>query len=170
MKLHTVILPLGALVLATAANATPSGGEMETCMKAALAKKQGETVKLEFKQEGGKPVYEFEITGADGKTYKFECDAAEGKIVEEEEEVDGEDDPRFQAKNKIGLAKAKEIALKAHPGEIVETEYEIESNGSASYEFDIRKQDGKEIKLEVDAATGKIVEDNEEEIYQIGKE
>jgi uncharacterized membrane protein YkoI len=60
-------------------------------------------------------------------------------------------------------------ALKAHPGEIIETEYEIESNGDASYEFDIKTKEGKEIKMEVDAATGKIIENGEEEIYQIGK-
>jgi uncharacterized membrane protein YkoI len=52
----------------------------------------------------------------------------------------------------------------------VETEYEIESNGEASYEFDIQMPDGKEVKLEVDAATGKIIENGENEIYQIGKE
>lgn len=65
---------------------------------------------------------------------------------------------------------AKEIVLKVHPGEIVEVEYEIESVGSAFYEFDIKTAKG-EIKLEVPAASGKIVEeDNEKEIYQIGKE
>lgn len=52
----------------------------------------------------------------------------------------------------------------------METEYEIESNGDASYEFDIKTPDGKELKMEVDAATGKIVENGEEEIYQIGKD
>ena len=51
----------------------------------------------------------------------------------------------------------------------MEAEYEIESDGRASYEFDIKTDKG-EIKLEVDAASGKIVEDNEKEIYQIGKE
>jgi uncharacterized membrane protein YkoI len=75
-----------------------------------------------------------------------------------------------KAKMKISEDEAKQIALRAHPGEIVETEYEIESNGEASYEFDIQTPGGKEVKLEVDAATGKIVENGEEEIYQIGKE
>jgi len=51
----------------------------------------------------------------------------------------------------------------------VETEYEIESDGNASYEFDIKTDKG-EIKLEVDAATGKIIEDKQKEYYQIGKE
>jgi uncharacterized membrane protein YkoI len=142
---------------------------METCMKAALAKHDGEVVKLEFKDERGVPTYEFEILDKDGKSWEVECDAKRGKITEEEQEVDNAEAQLFKSKAKISLEQAKEIALKAHPGEVVEVEYEIESNGDASYEFDILTDKG-EIKMEVDAATGKIVEDNQKEYYQIGKE
>ena len=51
----------------------------------------------------------------------------------------------------------------------MEVEYEIEPDGKASYEFDVRSAGGKERKVEVDATSGEIVEDNEE-IYQIGRE
>lgn len=142
---------------------------METCLQAALAKMPGDVVKLELKNERGTPTYEFEIAGKD-RTMEFECDANTGKITEEEQEVDSPENPAFKAKVKISLEQAKDIALKKHPGKVVETEYEIESNGHASYEFDIEKADGSEAKLEVDATTGEIVEDDEREIYQIGKE
>lgn len=142
---------------------------MEACMKAALAKRDGDVIKLEFKDEHGVPTYEFEILGKDGKSWELECDANKGKITEEEQEVENADAVGFKAKAKISLEQAKEIALKAHPGEVVEAEYEIESNGDASYEFDIMTDKG-EIKLEVDASTGKIIEDNQKEYYQIGKE
>lgn len=169
---HFVIV----LCLALAGQAVPALAEskakvdMETCMKAALAKRPGEVVKLERKDERGAPVYEFEVLGADGKSWELECDAASGKITEEEQEVSDPDDPAFKAKAKISLEQAKQTALQAYPGEIVEIEYEIESNGEVSYEFDIKTQDGKEVKLEVDAASGKIIEDKETELYQIGKE
>ena len=142
--------------------------DMETCMKAALGKRAGAVVKLERKDERGVPVYEFDILGRDGKEWDLECDATSGKITEEEQEVAGPDDPSFKAKAKIGLEQAKKID--AYPGEIVEIEYEIESNGDATYEFDIKARAGGEVKLEVDAATGKIAEDKEVEFYQIGKE
>ncbi|OYY91912.1 MAG: peptidase, partial [Methylophilales bacterium 16-45-7] len=48
-------------------------------------------------------------------------------------------------------------------------EYELEPDGKASYEFDILEADGEEIKVEVDATTGKIVEVSYEN-YQIGEE
>jgi len=143
---------------------------IETCMNAALSKKDGEIVKLEFKDERGTPIYEFEILGKDGKNWELECDANKGKITEEEQEVENADDPLFKDKAKTNLEQAKVIALKAHPGEITEVEYEIESNGNSSYEFDIKTADKGEVKLEVDASSGKIIEDNEKEIYQIGKE
>lgn len=143
---------------------------MEACLKAALAQRDGEVIKLEFKDERGVPTYEFEILGKDGKSWELECDANRGKVTEEEQEVDNAEAAAFKAKAKISLEQAKEIALQAHPGEVVEVEYEIESDGNASYEFDIQTATKGEIKLEIDASTGKIVEDNERELYQIGKE
>ncbi len=50
-----------------------------------------------------------------------------------------------------------------------EVEYEIEENGDASYEFDIVNDKGVETKVEVDAATGKIIEVAIEE-WEIGIE
>jgi len=89
-------------------------------------------------------------------------------VTEVEQEVEA-NDAKFTAVAKVSEADAKATALAARPGTVEETEYEIESDGKASYEFDIKTTDGKEYKIEVDAATGKIVESNEE-AYQIGKE
>lgn len=140
----------------------------ETCYTAALKAKPGMVVKVELKTEKGAPVYEFDIE-RDGKAWDVECDGHTGKVTEIEEEVAGVDAPAFKAKAKVSLDEAKKIALTKYPGEIIETEFEIESNGDASYEFDIVGKDGKEWKIEVDAASGKIVEANQE-FAQIGKE
>jgi len=138
------------------------------CVKAALSKHEGKIVKLEFKSENKSPIYEFDIESADGTAWDIECDAKTGKITEVEEEVKA-DDARFKALAKVTEADAKATALKAYPGKVVETEYELEPDGKASYEFDILEADGEEIKVEVDATTGKIVEHNYE-VYQIGQE
>ncbi|MDP2152418.1 MAG: PepSY domain-containing protein [Methylotenera sp.] len=138
------------------------------CVKAALSEKDGKIVKVEFKSEKKVGVYEFDIETADGKAWDVECNAKTGKVTEIEEEVKA-DDPRFKALAKVSEADAKATALAAHPGTVVETEYELESDGKASYEFDILEADNEEVKVEVDATTGKIVEVSYEE-YQIGKE
>lgn len=177
MKYRYAFLGLSAGLLALATADVPAKpfkmvkikATQETCLQAALAKLDGDIVKVEFKHERGAPVYEIEIAGKD-RTMEFECDANTGQITEEEQEVDSPDHPLFKAKAKVSVEEATKTALKAHPGKVVETEFEIEANGDASYEFDIETDGGKEVKLEVDAATGKIIEDDEDEIYQIGRE
>ncbi|NBO10721.1 MAG: peptidase, partial [Methylophilaceae bacterium] len=42
---------------------------------------------LEAEIENGKPIYEFDIKGKDGKEWEVEVDAVTGKVVETEEEV-----------------------------------------------------------------------------------
>ncbi|MDP2070493.1 PepSY domain-containing protein [Methylotenera sp.] len=172
-------LTMGATLIAAAffANTAVAGHDtikpksydsLGKCVKAALSKHDGKIVKVEFKSEKKTGIYEFDIESADGKAWDIECDAKTGKVTEIEEEVKA-DDARFIALAKVTEAEAKATALAAHPGTVVETEYELESDGKASYEFDILEADGEEIKVEVDATTGKIVEASYE-VYQIGKE
>lgn len=142
---------------------------LEKCMTAALKARAGTVVKMELKMERGVPTYEFDIESKDGKAWDIECDGNTGKITEIEEEVASATDAQFAARMKVTEEQARKTALERHPGEIVEVEYEIEPDGAASYEFDIVTKDGKEHKVEVDATSGKIVEDNTE-LYQIGKE
>ncbi len=142
---------------------------LETCIAAVMAAHSGVLRKLEAKSEKGVPIYEFDVESPDGKAWDIECSARTGKVVEIEQEVKSADDPLFKDKAKVGLEDAQKKALAAHPGEIMETEFEIESDGKASYEFDIKTKGGREWKVEVDAGSGEIVEANEE-FYQIGAE
>ena len=164
-KLSLAVL---ATLFATSALAAEHKGAVETCLKAVTAKHPGDVISLEAELEKGVPTYEFDIKGKDDKEWEVECDAKTGKVIEEEEEVDAKD-PRFLAKAKVTLEDAKKTALAAHPGEVVESETSIEASGSASYEFDIKGKDGKEWEVEVDATTGKIIEE-EVEVYQIGRD
>lgn len=142
-------------------------GRMETCMKAALAKHPGEVLSLEAEIEKGKPIYEFDIKGADGVEWEVECDAKSGKVFEEEIDVDP-NSAEYKAKAKVSMEDAKKTALAAYPGEVVSVEYELE-DGNPIYEFDIKGKNGKEVEVEVDAVTGKIGE-TEDEVYEIGKD
>ncbi|PHS25888.1 MAG: peptidase [Methylophaga sp.] len=166
------ILIISALLMSvnTVAMAdTHSPYKFEKCMEAALEERPGTIIKVEFKNEEGTHMYEFDIRGTDGSDWDVECNAHHGLIAEVEREVDNVNHPLFKAKMKITEAEARKIALAIYPGVIVEVEYEIESNGAASYEFDIDTTVGHEMKIEVDAASGEIVEVNRE-IWQIGLE
>lgn len=172
-------LTIGATLVCTALLANTAFADHESikphkadslgkCVKAALTAHEGKIVKLEMKSEDKKPMYEFDIESADGTAWDVECSVNTGKITEIEQEVKA-DDAKFKALAKVSEADAKATALAAHPGTIVETEYELEPDGKASYEFDILEADKEEVKVEVDATTGKIVEKSYE-VYQIGKE
>lgn len=165
----TLLCLVAAAVAPLASAADVHTGRMEACMKAALAKFPGEVTTLEAEIEKGRPIYEFDITDKDGRQFEVECDARTGRITETEEEVASADVAAFRDKAKVSLEEAKKIALAKRPGEIIETEFSLENDGSPSYEFDIRDAAGKEWEIEVDAVTGKILEE-EQEIFQVGAE
>jgi len=169
MKKTALLVALLALAgTAQAATFPKTSAGLEKCMKAALKAKDGQIVKIELKKEDGEGyVYEFDIETPDGKAWDVECSGKTGKVVEVEEEVT-KDHAGFSGA-KVSEAAAREIALKNAPGEIVEVEYEIEADGKASYEFDIKTTGGKEVKLEVDTESGAVVS-RSDEIWQIGKE
>lgn len=156
--------------IAFADSATPPRTKvsLEDAQTAALAAKPGKVVKVELKREKGQLMYEFDIEG-DGKAWDIEVNATTGKVNEIEQEVVSSEDPLFKSKAKFSTEAAQKIALKKYPGKIKETEFEIESDGKASYEFDIVLKNGKEMKVEVDATSGKIVEASLE-VWQSGDE
>lgn len=159
-----------AIVLATTAFDVQAADQgLEKCIAAAQKQKTGDIVKLEKLNVKGKSVYELEIRDPNGFEWEFMCDVDSGKITETEGEVSSVESQAFKSKMKVTEEDAAAIALKEHPGVIQEVEYEIEANGDASYEFDIVNDQGVETKVEVDAASGKIIEVSIEE-WEIGEE
>ena len=140
---------------------------METCLGAALAMHPGDVVEVELTIENGVPHYEFEIETADGRETEVECDAMTGKIVEVEWENDNMDLDAFLENAKVSPAQAREAALQRVPGRIDDMDLETTSTGIMSYEFEVITPDGKEMDVEVDAMTGKVLE-VESDVYEIG--
>jgi uncharacterized membrane protein YkoI len=141
----------------------------EDCLGAAIERKAGRVIKVEFKTVDARKAYEFDILGSDGKAWDLECDADTATIVSVEREVDSVADPLFAAQAKIAESQARRILAQRYPGEIEEVEYEIEESGDASYEFDVAAGNGTQTKVEIDAATGEIIE-IDRELWQVGFE
>lgn len=149
--------------------AADSNQLFERCLDVALNAREGQVIKVELKLENEREVYEFDIRGIDGKDWDVECLKSTGELIELELEVQHPNHPLFKRNVKFNEEEARDIALKLYPGEIIEVEYEIESDGKSSYEFDIDTLEGSEIKIEIDATTGKVVETNAE-LWQVGLE
>ncbi len=148
---------LSSLITLISTMAMADNAAMDSCRKAAGDAAKGEIVKIELEQKKDLAIYEIDLKADDGSQWEFKCDKATGKIIETERELPNADHPAFAALKKIDEAEARKIALAAHPGTITGVEYEIEADGTATYEFDIKMNDGRNMEIEVDAATGKIV-------------
>ena len=70
--------------------------------------------------------------------------------------------PRMSKQAKVSITEARAIALKAHPGKIVDEELEKEKGGiGLRYSFDI-KRGAVTQEVGVDAQTGKVLENKKE--------
>lgn len=165
-NVYAVAIFIGFGFSSTAANAQDP---LERCLDSVTKQKPGEFVKVEALEFEGKPSYEIELRDATGAEWEYMCSAETGEIFESEREVESAENSEFKSKMKIGLDAAIKTALEKFPGTVEEVEYEIESNGEATYEIDIRDEHGRETKVEVDAATGKIIESAREK-WEIGVE
>ncbi len=171
--MHHLITTTLLTLAATAAAAAPHGdGEvpLEQCLKAASAIRPGAYVKVEYlsvTDEGGS-AWEIEVRSSSGD-WEFECDSASGRIIEVEQEVDGPDHPLFAGRAVVSEAQARQTALRLYPGTVDEVEYEIEVDGTPSYEFDVVDQYGVEFKIEVNAVSGEI-DEVQIELWEIGLE
>lgn len=160
-----VFMVLNVVTLSAAA----AENGLDQCIAAAQKQQAGAIIRVEKLNVAAKTFYELEVLDGNKVQWELMCDAVKGKITEVEHEVTSIDSDEFKKNLKVSEADAKAIALKAHPGNIEEIEYEIEANGDASYEFDIVSAKNIEIKVEVDAASGKIIE-TATELWEIGAE
>lgn len=99
---------------------------LEQCMSEATEHINGHVAIVEFKSEDGIPIYEFEILSKDGRVWNVEVNAQTGLVVEFEKHV-APDDKEFASQAKISKEK-----------------------------FDVHTIYGGEIKIEIEAETGKI--------------
>lgn len=170
---------IGALVATTllsvtAASAAPPDDQisLEQCLDAAQNVRRGDIVKVEYLSvsPAGAPTYEIEVRDSSGTEWELMCNARTGDIYELETEAESADKEAFARTAKVSEAEAIKTAQTRFGGEVVEVEYEIESNGSPSYEIDLAQEgQDSEFKVEVDAASGEIVELSVEQ-WQIGQE
>jgi uncharacterized membrane protein YkoI len=152
------VLALCAVATANAAGIDP-GSLVGKCQAAVQRIFPGKVDNISAKQENRHLVYEFEGTAADGGKWRAECNAITLKVTETEREV-AATDPTFAKQVKVDEATARGMSVSAFPGKVVATRHIIESDGTAVYEFDIASAQGALVRIEVDAASGALVEVN----------
>ncbi len=176
MKLNLVMLLVAALsinhlVIAKEPEVPNTG--FAGCATKVLAKYPGYLLSVEAEGNNkGDFFYEFDVFMKDrsnpknSKEVEVECNPKTVELTDAEEEVNVTDE-RFKKLSKLSKNQAEKIASDSISGKIVDREYAIE-NGKPVYEFDvIDEKTKKEIEIEIDGITGKILE-KEFEYFEVG--
>jgi len=150
----------------------PSTG-FSGCATKVLATYPGYLLSVEAEGNNkGEFFYEFDVFMKDrsnpknSKEVEVECNPMTVELTDPEEEVNITDQ-RFKKLSKLSRNQAEKIASDSISGKIVDREYAIE-NGKPVYEFDIiDEKTKKEIEIEIDGITGKILE-KEFEYFEVG--
>ena len=176
MKLYLVTLLLTIFSINHFAVAkepqVPSKG-FAGCATKVLATYPGYLLSVEAEGNNkGEFFYEFDVFMKDrsnpknSKEIEVECNPKTVELTDAEEEVNITDE-RFKKLSKLSKNQAEKIASDSISGKIVDREYAIE-NGKPVYEFDvIDEKTKKEIEIEIDGITGKILE-KEFEYFEVG--
>lgn len=128
--------------------------------KKALSYVKGKVYKIELEQEKSGPVYEIDVKGTKAE-YELKLDAKTGELLKKS--------TKYNTSNltgkKIGIARAKQIALNSVKGKIRKAKLDKEDN---IYEIEIIK--GKyEYEFDINAYTGKILKKDKEKITSAKK-
>jgi uncharacterized membrane protein YkoI len=105
----------------------------------------------------GTPFLLLEMQNPDGSRWEVTCNGATGGVVDLEREVKSAEDPLFKPNAKVAEADARKAALKAYPGTIVSVAYEVESDGTPRYAFELTPASGEAgMVVEVSAVSGQV--------------
>ncbi len=176
MKLNLIMLLMATVSMNHVAIAkepeVPNTG-FAGCATKVLAKYPGYLLSVEAEgNDKGEFFYEFDVYMKDranpknSKEVEVECNPMTVELTDAEEEVKATDE-RFKKLTKLSKSQAEKIVSGSIPGKIVDREYAIE-NDKPVYEFDvIDEKTKKEIEIEIDGITGKILE-KEFEYFEVG--
>jgi len=162
MKKKLVVLGIvGTVVLGGAVGVGAFAKEAEVPSKQAeeiaIQEVKGAHVeKIELERENGELVYEVELEDEYGDDLEVVVNAATGKVVRVEDDLDDVDRVTSQqavSSVKISKEQAISIVTKDTPGKIVEIELDDDNHYEIEMIFD-----GKEVEMEISAADGTILE------------
>ncbi|MFJ9885079.1 PepSY domain-containing protein [Streptomyces sp. NPDC091287] len=144
---------------------------LDQAVAAALKSVPGTVTEAELDDDDddhGRAVWELDVRGSDKKWHDVTVDAANGKVLKTHDDNDDRDRhaPRSSA---ITLNQAVDAALKAAPGSATSIDLDDDDDDDnrggdvLRWDIDITGKDGKQHELRVDAKTGKVTVDRDDD-------
>ena len=164
------VLGTGAAYAYVKSNENYSQAQLE---KVALKQIPGEVVgvKKDLDDDNMSVVYEFKIKDKNNMLNEIELDSKTGAIIDmenhnekDDKDYDSDDEKSYnyneiKAKSKYSEEELKNIALKKVQGEVIGVDKEIDDDSmSIVYEFKIKDKNNIIKEVEVDSATGEVVD------------
>ncbi len=158
------------------AAAKGSGISLDQAVAATLKSVPGTVTQAELDRDDddhdSRTVWELDVRGSDKKWHDVTVDAATGKVVKSREDDDNDDRDRNAPRSStVTLKQAADAALKTAPGSITSIDLDDDDDdddrGSRGnvlrWDVDIAGKDGKSHELRVDAKTGKVTVDRDDD-------
>ncbi|MFJ7057278.1 PepSY domain-containing protein [Streptomyces griseobrunneus] len=119
----------------------------------------------------GRTVWELDVHGSDKKWHDITVDATTGKVLKTREDDDNDDHDRNAPRSStVSLNQAAEAALKTAPGSITSIDLDDDDDDDDGrrgnvlhWDVDIAGKDGKQHELHVDAKTGTVTVDRDDD-------
>ncbi|MFH9610043.1 PepSY domain-containing protein [Streptomyces sp. NPDC017448] len=116
----------------------------------------------------GRAVWELDVRGSDDKWHDVTVDAASGKVLNTRDDDNDDRDRHAPRSSAVTLDRAAAAALKTAPGTITSIDLDDDGDddrrgGVLRWDVDVEGEDGKQHELRVDAKTGKVTVDHDDD-------
>lgn len=130
--------------------------DMAKALRALLARHPGKVLELELKLAAdSRLIYEVQLILQDGQLREFVIDARSGELI------DGNGHRQEVLKKLMPLPDLLARLPARYRGTIHEVELEYDQDGHYFYEVEVRLDDGRVFELDIDAVSGKLLNDEE---------
>ncbi|MFD8471235.1 PepSY domain-containing protein [Streptomyces globisporus] len=147
---------------------------LDQAVAAALKSVPGTVTQAELDRDDddhdGRAVWELDVRGSDKKWHDVTVDAGNGKVLKTRDNNNDDRDDHAPRSSAVTLNDAAAAALKTAPGTITSIDLDDDDdddNGSRSdvlrWDVDVAGKDGKQHELRVDAKTGKVTVDRDDD-------
>ncbi|MGW3502645.1 PepSY domain-containing protein [Streptomyces globisporus] len=147
---------------------------LDQAVAAALESVPGTVTQAELDRDDddhdGRAVWELDVRGSDKKWHDVTVDAGNGKVLKTRDDDNDDRDDHAPRSSAVTLNDAAAAALKTAPGTITSIDLDDDDdddNGSRSdvlrWDVDVAGKDGKQHELRVDAKTGKVAVDRDDD-------
>ncbi|ROV68298.1 PepSY domain-containing protein [Streptomyces globisporus] len=147
---------------------------LDQAVAAALKSVPGTVAQAELDRDDddhdGRTVWELDVRGSDKKWHDVTVDADNGKVLKTRDDDNDDRDDHAPRSSAVTLNEAAAAALKTAPGTVTSIDLDDDDdddNGSRSdvlrWDVDIAGKDGKQHELRVDAETGKVTVDRDDD-------